>query len=178
MLIYQLKITLIIFQSCDHSDHNHSPSPVITIEYFHHQLPINWIWQITKRASKITSVQWHISDVTSCQMLGRLWQSGYDSRFFIRPPQTCQPAPIVSSNPPWLIGDKENMDCLKQASQSFRKVFKQKMPYFFCWWERMCGSNWISLVGACQTFSHHHIIIRFLQIRLFIWCKKQISPKI
>ena len=78
MQLYQLKITLIIFQSSDHIDHNHSP--VTTIEYCHHQLPINWIWQITKRVSKITSVQNGIFLLDAFKMASD-GKPGYDSRF-------------------------------------------------------------------------------------------------
>ena len=117
MHYYQLKIMLMIFQSCDHSDHNHSPSPVITIEYCHHQLPINWIWQTTKIVSKIASDQWNISlhatDGTRCQMdFRRICQMAKDGKavtmwiwleiFHPTLPSPNLPGPKVSWNPPWL----------------------------------------------------------------------------
>ena len=163
---------------CDHRHCDHNPQNAIQAFMFSlagiplslwssafHQLEVAGV---TKRCQK--SVQWHIFDSTEHIVTWQMWQCAIKWQSDIFFSQSCDNLDMTRDFHPSLA---------KLSPQSLLKhpwtIKKGKAPnilekpyfcplFYFCWWERMCGGNWIGLIGACLTFSRCHIF-------RFIWYK-------
>ena len=114
-----------------------------------------------KKVSKISSMTYiwfhgahcHLTDVTMCYQVTKwhVYSQSCDNLDMTRDfhPSLAKLSPQSLLKHPWTIKKGKAPDILEK-------------PYFcplfyFCWWERMCGGNWIGLIGACLTFSWCHI---------------------
>ena len=118
-----------------------------------------------KKVSKISSMTYiwfhgahcHLTDVTMCYQVTKwhVFSQRCDNLDMTRDfhPSLAKLSPQSLLKHPWTIKKGKAPNILEK-------------PYFcplfyFCWWERMCGGNWIGLIGACLTFSWCHIF-RFI----------------